>query len=52
MAELEDKGIIEATEERHPVHLHIAVLVPPGENVVLPQLAAANAATAVQHIAR
>jgi hypothetical protein len=56
LAELEDKGIIEATEERHPVHLHIAVLVPPGQNVVLPQLvnrvAAAKSATTVLHSAR
>jgi hypothetical protein len=56
LAELEDKGIIEATEERHPVHLHIAVLVPPGQSVVLPQLANGLAttkpATAVLHSAR
>lgn len=38
LAELENKGIVEATEERHPVHLHVAVLVRPGEPVVLPQL--------------
>ncbi len=38
LTELENKGIIEATEERHPVHLHLAVLVRPGEAVVLPQL--------------
>lgn len=37
LAELEDIGIIEATEERHPVHLHVAVLVPPGGVVTLPQ---------------
>ncbi|MEP6733552.1 MAG: hypothetical protein ABJE10_23100 [bacterium] len=43
LALLEDQGIIEATEERHPVHLHLAVLVPPGEAVVLPQLATAVA---------
>jgi hypothetical protein len=56
LAELEDKGIIEATEERHPVHLHIAVLVPPGETVVLPQLAnrmaVTKSATPVLHSAR
>ena len=34
----EGKGIVEATEEHHPVHLHVAVLVPPGSSVVLPQL--------------
>jgi hypothetical protein len=38
LAELENKGIIEATEERRPVHLHLAVLVRPGEPVVLPQM--------------
>ena len=49
LTQLEDKGIIEATEERHPVHLHVAVLVPPGATVVLPPLvgraALARAAT-------
>ena len=38
LAALEDKGIVEATEERHPVHLHVAVLVPPGAKVLLPNL--------------
>lgn len=38
LSQLEDQGIIEATEERHPIHLHVAVLVPPGATVVLPQL--------------
>jgi hypothetical protein len=45
LAELENKGIIEATEERHPVHLHLAVLVRPGETVVLPQVVAGITAT-------
>ena len=40
LAELERRGIVEATEEHHPVHLHVAVLVPPGGRVVLPNLAA------------
>jgi LysM repeat protein len=40
LAELERKGIIEVTEERHPVHLHLAVLVPPGRKVTLPNLIA------------
>ncbi len=40
LAELERQGIIEATEEHHPVHLHVAVLVPPGGHVVLPNLVA------------
>jgi hypothetical protein len=44
LAELENKGIIEATEERRPVHLHIAVLVRPGQPVVLPQLVGAAVA--------
>jgi Family of unknown function (DUF5715) len=46
LAELETKGIIEATEERHPVHLHVAVLVPPGDSVVLPPLLNRTAAKA------
>jgi LysM repeat protein len=36
--ELETKGIVEATEEHHPVHLHIAVLQAPGARVALPDL--------------
>ena len=31
---------MEATEEHHPVHLHVAVLVAPGHKVLLPNLAA------------
>ncbi len=38
LAELERKGIIEATEERRPAHLHLAVLVRPGDAVVLPRM--------------
>ena len=38
LAELETKGIVEATEEHHPVHLHIAVLQPPGARFALPDL--------------
>jgi nucleoid-associated protein YgaU len=38
LAELEAKGIVEATEEHHPVHLHIAVLQAPGARVALPDL--------------
>lgn len=38
LAQLESKGIIEATEERHPVHLHLAVLAAPGSRVALPSL--------------
>ena len=38
LTQLEARGIIEATEERHPVHLHIAVLEAPGARFVLPNL--------------
>ncbi|MES2177215.1 MAG: DUF5715 family protein [Gemmatimonadota bacterium] len=40
LATLEAQGIVEATEERRPVHLHIAVLVAPGAPVILPPMAA------------
>ena len=36
LAELEDQGYIEATEERRPVHLHVAVLTEPGKIAALP----------------
>lgn len=36
LAELEDQGYIEATEERRPVHLHVAVLTEPGKLAALP----------------
>jgi LysM repeat protein len=38
LAELEGQGYIEATEERHPVHLHVAVLTEPGKIAALPPL--------------
>jgi hypothetical protein len=38
LAKLESRGIIEATEERHPVHLHLAVLKATGARVALPDL--------------
>ena len=38
LAELEADGLIEATEEHHPVHLHVAVLAAPGARVRLPDL--------------
>jgi hypothetical protein len=38
LAELEAKGLVEATEEHHPVHLHVAVLEAPGAHVSLPDL--------------
>jgi LysM repeat protein len=38
LAALEARGVIEATEERHPVHLHVAVLVTPGGRATIPAL--------------
>jgi len=38
LAELEQQGYVEATEERHPVHLHVAVLTEPGKIAALPPL--------------
>lgn len=38
LAELEEQGYVEATEERHPVHLHVAVLTEPGKIAALPPL--------------
>ncbi|MEP6989496.1 MAG: LysM peptidoglycan-binding domain-containing protein [bacterium] len=38
LASLESRGIVEATEEHHPIHLHVAVLVPPGGKLLLPNL--------------
>ena len=38
LSRLEEQGIVEATEEHHPVHLHVAVLAAPGAHVVLPSL--------------
>jgi hypothetical protein len=38
LASLEARGLIEATEEHHPVHLHVAVLTPVTQRVVLPTL--------------
>ena len=46
LAALENDGIIEATEERHPAHLHLAVLVTPGRAVKLPDLSGVVAARA------
>jgi LysM repeat protein len=39
LAELEEQGYVEATEERRPVHLHVAVLTQPGKIAALPPLA-------------
>ena len=38
LADLEARGVIEATEEHHPIHLHVAVLAQPGSKVLLPNL--------------
>jgi LysM repeat protein len=38
LAELEQQGYVEATEERRPVHLHVAVLTQPGKIAALPPL--------------
>jgi LysM domain/Family of unknown function (DUF5715) len=38
LAELEQQGYIEATEERRPVHMHVAVLTEPGKIAALPPL--------------
>ena len=38
LAELEARGFVEATEEHHPVHLHLAVLRAPGTQLTLPDL--------------
>jgi LysM repeat protein len=38
LAQLEARGYVEATEEHHPVHLHIAVLRAPGSRFTLPDL--------------
>jgi LysM repeat protein len=38
LAQLEERGFVEATEEHHPVHLHIAVLRAPGARFTLPDL--------------
>jgi LysM repeat protein len=38
LADLETRGVVEATEEHHPIHLHVAVLVQPGAKILLPNL--------------
>lgn len=38
LAQLEERGFVEATEEHHPVHLHVAVLRAPGSRFTLPDL--------------
>jgi hypothetical protein len=51
LAALEDQGFIEATEERHPVHLHVAVLTAPGAVATLPPLSNADAPSASARMA-
>lgn len=38
LTRLEALGIVEATEERRPAHIHLAVLIAPGSRVTLPKL--------------
>jgi nucleoid-associated protein YgaU len=38
LAELEDQGYVEATEEHRPVHVHVAILTAPGSIAALPPL--------------
>jgi hypothetical protein len=38
LAELEGRGVVEATEEHHPIHLHVAVLSQPGSKLLLPNM--------------
>ena len=38
LAQLEARGFVEATEEHHPVHIHLAVLRAPGTRFTLPDL--------------
>ena len=38
LAQLEARGFVEATEEHHPVHIHLAVLRAPGVRFTLPDL--------------
>jgi len=47
LAQLEDQGLVEATEERHPVHVHVAVLTVPGKVATLPPLANAGTTSSV-----
>jgi hypothetical protein len=38
LADLETRGVVEATEEHHPIHLHVAVLAQPGSRILLPNM--------------
>lgn len=49
LATMEDNGLIEVTEERHPPHFHVAVLAEPGSAPIaglIDRLAAADSASA------
>lgn len=50
LLELERRGYIEAIEERHPVHFHIAVLTPPGRARTAPTLQLAVRGTPVPRV--
>ena len=52
LAELEEQGYVEATEERRPVHLHVAVLTEPGKIAALPPLASDALAGSVARVQR
>jgi LysM repeat protein len=52
LAELEQQGYVEATEERRPVHLHVAVLTQPGKIAALPPLGTGTIARAANRVQR
>ena len=52
LAELEQQGYVEATEERRPVHLHVAVLTQPGKIAALPPLGTAPVARSASRVQR
>ena len=52
LAELEQQGYVEATEERRPVHLHVAVLTQPGKLAALPPVGTGALARAAGRVQR
>ena len=52
LAELEQQGYVEATEERRPVHLHVAVLTQPGKIAALPPLGTGPVTRAASRVQR
>ena len=50
LAALEDQGYVEATEERHPVHVHVAVLTVPGTVAAFPSLTGAGASSTTARV--